>query len=112
MEKSAGQSWFASNFEGAGDSVVISEYLESEMDSAREDEDQSLPPLNDSEASNIAFILSDRFSRNADWNISLDMEGGEIRMEEFARKVALRLEELSLRLGDDHDAKKIEGSGL
>ena len=93
-------------------SLAIYDILETEMNSVSEDADKSFPQLNDSEAGNIAFILSDRFSRNSDWHISLDMEDCEPRMKELADKIALRLEELSLRLGDDHDVRKFEGDGL
>ena len=93
--------------------MAVSEFLASEMDDFDGGAaDQSIPQLNDSEAGNIAFILSDRFSRNRDWNMGLDTEDIEPRIAKIADKVAKRLEELSLRLGDDHDANKLEDSGL
>jgi hypothetical protein len=112
MDNTATKGRFPTSQNREETSLAFYDILETEMNAVHEDSDASFPQLNDSEAGNIAFILSDRFSRNGDWNISLDMEGGEPSMNELADKVSRRLEELSLRLGDDHDVKRLEGSGL
>jgi hypothetical protein len=113
MENTAAQGRIPASPKSAEVSLALSDFLESEMDDVRDYAgSDSFAQLNDSEAGNIAFILSDRFSRNSDWNLSLDMQGGEPQMAEIASKVSKRLEELSLRLGDDHDANRLENDGL
>ena len=65
------------------------------------------PQINDSEAGNLAFILSDRFSRNGGWRIMLDMNTSEPRMAEIAGRVAQRLDALSLRLGNERARSRL-----
>jgi hypothetical protein len=71
-------------------------------------EETGLPLLNDSEAGNLSFILSDGFSRNGSWHIMLDMGASEPHMAEIANKVSRRLAELSLRLGDDYANSRLD----
>ena len=66
--------------------------------------DEALPgltELNDSEASNLSFIVSHRFERNAGWRFMMGKEENEASMAELAERVSKRMEELSLRLADE-----------
>jgi hypothetical protein len=58
-----------------------------------------LPELNDAEADNIAFIVSDRISRSSALRMMNDDSLQESGMAELAERVGKRLNELSLRLG-------------
>lgn len=61
-----------------------------------------IPEVNDSEAGNLAFILSDRISRHSDWRLMIEPEADEsAAMTELADRISRRLEELSMRLGDE-----------
>lgn len=64
--------------------------------------------LNDSEADNLAYIVADRLSRNDDWRLMEEEADGEKAASELADKVARRLMELSLRLGDEVVERELE----
>lgn len=59
--------------------------------------------LNDAEAGNLAFILSDRISRTETLRMMNEEPEGGIDMAELSARVAKRLNELSLRLGGNED---------
>jgi hypothetical protein len=67
-------------------------------DSARESDAAPLPELNDAEAGNIAFILSDRISRSSALRMMNEDSASEMDMAKLAERVGRRLNELSLRL--------------
>jgi hypothetical protein len=65
--------------------------------------------LNDAEAANVAFIVSDRFARDSQLRISIDELESESSLAELASKVSKRLSELSLRLGDERLGSLLDG---
>ena len=67
------------------------------------DAPDAMPSLNDAEANNLAFIVSDKFSRMDRCMTSLESETPEINYEELSKRVAERLEALSRRLSADAD---------
>ena len=60
--------------------------------------------LNDAEADNLSFIVSDKFSRLDLCMTSLESETPEVNYAELSKRVAERLEALSRRLLTDADA--------
>jgi hypothetical protein len=54
--------------------------------------------LNDAEANNLSFIVSDRVSRMDSCLTTLEGEANEINYVQLAEKVAQRLEELAARV--------------
>lgn len=60
---------------------------------------QGVPELNDAEAGNVAFIVSDRLSRSAELRMLEEDPVAEADMALLAEKIARRLDRLSLRLG-------------
>ena len=54
--------------------------------------------LNDSEADNLSFIVSARFSRIDDCMTALESETSDVNYADLAEKVATRLTEISARL--------------
>jgi hypothetical protein len=72
---------------------------EGELSGAQEGNPNS-DALNDAEAANVAFIVSDRFARDTQLRISIDEKEGDSSIAELAAKVSKRLGDLSLRLSD------------
>ena len=60
---------------------------------------QGVPELNDAEAGNVAFIVSDRIARRNELHMMGDDSIAEKDMVLLAEKIARRLDRLSLRLG-------------
>lgn len=85
------------------DAAAMDERVASSIMDAERDNDAAsvISTLNDAEAGNLSFIVSERISRNASWRIMLDTEESEEAMTDLADRVAKRLDELSLRLGND-----------
>ena len=87
------------------DSRAMASILDSvhagEMAGAREGD---VSTLNDAEAANLAFIVSDRFARDSRLQISTDEAGGDGSIAELALKVSQRLGDLALRLSDERSS--------
>jgi hypothetical protein len=79
--------------------------MASMLDAVREGElsgaqGENSASLNDAEAANVSFIVSDRFARDTQLRISIDEKEGDSSIAELAAKVSKRLGDLSLRLSD------------
>jgi hypothetical protein len=93
----------------ATEARIESSVLEAEQEGARlSAEALDVPQINDAEANNLSFILSDRFARNPTWRMMLDFEHSDVAISELSDRVARRLEKLSLRLGNDVANSKFE----
>lgn len=76
----------------SGDSLSLT------LDGMEPDVPAETTALNDAEANNLSFIVSDRFSRMDSCLTTLEGETSEINYVQLAEKIAIRLEELANRI--------------
>lgn len=86
------------------DAHVPGECYEMTLDGIEPDaEEEETSTLNDAEANNLSFIVSDKFSRMDRCLTMLESETSDTNYEQLAERVAVRLDELSKRLADEPD---------